>query len=926
VDANNLWAESSVEPSANHGSIGHFYDSLAHFLVPQNPITESQDQLRANKAIREELPNILANIPERYPGERESTIETLLGPPQFSAALRLLEVAVYLYSNGYLGSWTINPILEWIVEFVSFPNLSIILKAKIPSLQSFQEALLVYGIQTGNTVFVKSLLELGTGLQEWIGLSHIPFEQAVRVGNFEMVKLILDICPETASYYYCIPGQYIETGLSAQIARLLVGAGVNIFCAEYALTGDDWKHKSPLLLDIAISRGDIALAQYLISIGADVNLGYEQGNAEYYLMTPLRIAVNTDRIDLVRLLLENHADVHAVSKSGYYECFSHRQFGIDPTTCKPKAYKDFTATALQAAASNGNIDIVDCLLKAGSYVNEPAHGNDGQTAIYAATNAGNFSVAKLLVQSGANINASGCASTTFPRPSLLIAIENNDYTLAEFLMDSGADPNAPAFGYHGTTVLEAARNSNGNDRIVSLLLAKGAEDRIGLNDTARNYFMRFQLLQAIRKGDSERVHLLVERGAEVDMEMMVYEDVHQVENLSDPHNWHNCHWHRKPTTQITMLHLAIAVKEVDLSLFKHLLKHTKKSELNRLDYTSSLQPLLSYAVSWQRVEFVEALLDAGVDINTILPHRETRSRWFLLSETGPTALYIASSLGDVDIVSVLLGRGADINLRLPDASTPLQVSLQPHYLLISEAHLDVFELLLSRGADINAPPATSQGYTALQTVILALGFRHTEKFSARIFGLVQRLLTLGARVNDRIARRSGRTALQIASVSGDLNLVLLLLDHGAEVNAPAAEEYGRTAIQYAAVGGNVKIVQLLIERGADVNAPGSLVGGATALALAAKQGHIKIVQLLLENGAEVNSPNIGSPALSLAAECGRLDMAQLLINAGADHNLPMEERYVSALEHARQNAETGLILLLQKYRSRLVPSTKDLLG
>ncbi|PQE03124.1 multiple ankyrin repeats single kh domain protein [Rutstroemia sp. NJR-2017a BBW] len=918
VDANNLWAESSVEPSANHGSIGHFYDSFAHFLVPRNPITESQDQLRANKAIREQLPNILANIPERYPGERESTIETLLGPPQFSAALRLLEVVVYLYSNGYLGSWRENAILQWILDVVPFPSLIIILRTKLPTLQPFQNALLIHGIRTGNTLFIKNLLQPDTGLQDWIRLSSIPLREAVRVGNFEMVKIILDICPGTASHYRNMPGEFVESGLSAQIAQLLVGAGVDIFCTEYAHT---WGDKRPNLLVIAISRGDIALAQYLISIGADVNLGYEKGDAKYYLATPLRIAVNTDRIDLVRLLSENHADVHAVSESGYYEYCPYRQ--IDPITCKPKAYKDFTATALQAAASNGNIDIVDCLLKAGSYVNEPAHGNDGQTAIYAATNAGNLSVAKLLVQSGANINAPGCPSTTFPRPALLIAIENNDYTLAEFLMDSGAGPNAPAFGYHGTTVLEAARNSNGNDRIVSFLLAKGAEDRIGLNDPARNSFMRFQLLQAIRKGDSKRVHFLIERGAEADMETMVYEDVHQVENRSNPHD---CHWHRKPTTQITMLHLAIAVKKVDLSLFKHLLKHTKKGELDRLDYTGSLQPLLSYAVRLQRVEFVEALLDAGADINTILPHKETGRSLFLLSEPGPTALYTASILGDVDIVSVLLDRGADINLRLPDTSTALQVSLQSSHALISEAHFDVFELLLSRGADINAPPATSRGYTALQTAIKTLGFIGAKNFSAHIIGLVKRLLSLGARVNDPPAGKWGQTALQAASEAGNLDVVLLLLDHGAEINAPAAEQFGKTAIQCAAAFGHVKIVQLLIERGADVNAYTTPTSGthsftfSTALENAAAEGHIKVVQLLLENGAEVNSPNIGSPALDVAAMRGRLDMAQILINAGADHNLPMEERYVSALEQARKHARTGLILLLEKYRSRLVPS------
>jgi hypothetical protein len=126
VGANNVWLDSSIEPSAHQGSLGHFYESFAHILIPREPFVEDQGQMLAHKEIRERLPNILANIPERYPGERESTIETLLGPPHLSAALRLLEVVIYLYSNGNLGVSTPNLILQWIVDIVPFQNLSII--------------------------------------------------------------------------------------------------------------------------------------------------------------------------------------------------------------------------------------------------------------------------------------------------------------------------------------------------------------------------------------------------------------------------------------------------------------------------------------------------------------------------------------------------------------------------------------------------------------------------------------------------------------------------------------------------------------------------------------------------------------------------------------------------------------------------------
>jgi hypothetical protein len=68
--------------------------------------------------------------------------------------------------------------------------------------------------------------------------------------------------------------------------------------------------------------------------------------------------------------LENHADVHAVCECGDYGY----SIGYSST---PEPRKSFTATALQAAAFNGNIDIVVSLLKAGSEINERAHGNNG---------------------------------------------------------------------------------------------------------------------------------------------------------------------------------------------------------------------------------------------------------------------------------------------------------------------------------------------------------------------------------------------------------------------------------------------------------------------------------------------------------------------------------------------------------------------
>ena len=58
MDVNNPWFESSVGCLTKQ-SMGHFYKSFAHILVPCKPGAEGQDQLDANKDIQKRLPEQL---------------------------------------------------------------------------------------------------------------------------------------------------------------------------------------------------------------------------------------------------------------------------------------------------------------------------------------------------------------------------------------------------------------------------------------------------------------------------------------------------------------------------------------------------------------------------------------------------------------------------------------------------------------------------------------------------------------------------------------------------------------------------------------------------------------------------------------------------------------------------------------------------
>jgi hypothetical protein len=108
------------------------------------------------------------------------------------------------------------------------------------------------------------------------------------------------------------------------------------------------------------------------------------------------------------------------------------------------------------------------------------------------------------------------------------------------------------------------------------------------------------------------------------------------------------------------------------------------------------------------------------------------------------------------------------------------------------------------------------------------------------------------------------SALQVASFHGHVEFVELLLENGAEVNA-AGGEYDN-ALQAASVGGNMEICRLLLQYSADVNATGGEHG--SALQAASRNGHVDTVRLLLEKGADVNV--FGGSTLKAAARFGRL--------------------------------------------------------
>lgn len=113
--------------------------------------------------------------------------------------------------------------------------------------------------------------------------------------------------------------------------------------------------------------------------------------------------------------------------------------------------------------------------------------------------------------------------------------------------------------------------------------------------------------------------------------------------------------------------------------------------------------------------------------------------------------------------------------------------------------------------------------------------------------MVRYLLAKGADVNAQAGYSGGITALQGASISGHIEIVLLLIEAKADINAVGAIKDGRMAIDGAAEHARLDTVQLLLNAGARSEIAGS-TGYDRAIELADIQGHWAVANLLRRHG------------------------------------------------------------------------------
>ena len=213
---------------------------------------------------------------------------------------------------------------------------------------------------------------------------------------------------------------------------------------------------------------------------------------------------------------------------------------------------------------------------------------------------------------------------------------------------------------------------------------------------------------------------------------------------------------------------------------------------------------LTRAVTLQNVWVIEALLDAGADVNGGCA--EPNDQVFRLMP--PSQRHVRSQ--------------PEENPFRRAGWTPVMEAtwVRAHHLI---------ELLVNRGANPNA--TTERGHTALM-----------EAAGQGIATVTQTLLDHGAEINQR--NKEGWSALHFAAARGFLDVMQILLGSGADLNLP--DEKGYTPLMRAVLNGN-QSTRMLLRQGAGASAASH--DGYSAMSLAVRDGNPSIVSMLLDHGA-----------------------------------------------------------------------------
>jgi ankyrin repeat protein len=212
------------------------------------------------------------------------------------------------------------------------------------------------------------------------------------------------------------------------------------------------------------ARGRSHVLGTLLAQGAEIDAVDAEGNS------PLRIAVLSGHLRAANILAKAGAKQDIFCAAGLGNVTLLARF-LDEDSAEANARMPGGETPLHCAAATGELTSAKLLLARGAAIDPQENsvwGGEGQTPLHVASMRGHLRMCRLLVESGADLEMPG-----FVGPPLHWAVFHNDFELAEFLLQHGANVSSRDPGSGDTPLHTAARN--GWIDMAKLLIQNGAD-------------------------------------------------------------------------------------------------------------------------------------------------------------------------------------------------------------------------------------------------------------------------------------------------------------------------------------------------------------------------------------------------------------------------------------------------------------------
>ncbi|XP_058454187.1 serine/threonine-protein phosphatase 6 regulatory ankyrin repeat subunit B-like isoform X2 [Malaya genurostris] len=548
-------------------------------------------------------------------------------------------------------------------------------------------------------------------------------------------------------------------------------------------------------------------------------------------------------------------------------------------------------TALHLAAIHDNYEIVNLLIERGASV--MAKDAIGRIPLHMAIEENAKKVIEILLKHE-QINEMLDTSDKNERTALHLAAYSKNHELVNLLIEGGAS--VMAKDKDGKIPLHIASEKNAKKVIEILLKDKQATEMLRTSDKNE----RTALHLAAIHDNYEIVNLLIERGS-----LVMAKDA------------------------IGRIPLHIAIDYNAKRVIKILLKHKQATEMLRTSDKNE-RTALHLAAIHDNYELVNLLIKLGssvmakdaigriplhiaIDYNAqkvieiLLKHEQATEMLRTSDRNERTALHLAAIHDNYEIVNLLIERGASVMAKDAIGRIPLHIAIEKN----AE---NVIEILLKH------EQATEMLRTSDKYERTAL---HFSAISDN-YEIVNLLIERGASVMAKDA--IGRIPLHIAIEENAKKVIEILLKHK-QINEmfDASDKNERTALCLAAISGNYELVNLLIERGASVMAKDAI--GRIPLHIAIENNAKRVIKILLKHKQATEmlrtSDKNERTALHLAANHDNYYLVNLLIERGLSVMAKDKDGKIPLHIAIEKNSEYVVKILLKHEQATEMLRTSD---